>query len=533
MKPPYALIDGYFEGMLSDEQFAELVDWLHALPDHARVFARWAQLRRQITEHMQGEYVATVMLDEAETVANDEALSLHGSSLHGTDFAEVLTRLDVTDDSEVELVDLSAQLQAAARQTREAYRADRREARQQAMQYLAGVGRDLATSPRLLAGLAALLAVAITAWALLPAGSPSEPVADQRQADPAPAPARPTPVATLTDDHSAQWAAFGPAPGDTLFAGQRLTLTEGFAEVTTNRGAVALLEAPATIELLDNDNALRLETGKLVGICETASSKGFVVRTEHMDITDLGTRFGVDVSAEDAAEIHVFAGEVRINSPAGGAVPIRGKNLRVGEAIRVDSGIEGFTRIDLNLMRFANAIPGQYLPSSTGLGLAVGEIDPNWQLIAIDGQSLDKPRPVRVDATAYRTRLFANDPSRSQWLGWVSTDKTGDEHTFLLRTTVEVPERISSDDARLVLRYMADNELRAVHVNGHRVDLPRFDVTGTFDKFHETAVAEHLRPGRNTLVFELVDMKLRGSFGGVGLRVEMLLETSVFDAVEP
>ncbi|MFK7788931.1 MAG: FecR domain-containing protein, partial [Phycisphaeraceae bacterium] len=141
-------------------------------------------------------------------------------------------------------------------------------------------------------------------------------------------------VASLTGSEDAQWMEGAFAHGSELHPGQRLTLTQGFAEITTNDGAVVILEAPATIELLNN-NALRLHTGKLVGICETPSSKGFLVRTPHLDVTDLGTRFGVDVSQLDATEVHVIKGLVEVTPPtiAVGA-PVR---LSAQQAMRVDS----------------------------------------------------------------------------------------------------------------------------------------------------------------------------------------------------
>ncbi|MFK7790973.1 MAG: FecR domain-containing protein, partial [Phycisphaeraceae bacterium] len=133
-------------------------------------------------------------------------------------------------------------------------------------------------------------------------------------------------VATLTATYNATWAPTGRAsspshtlsPGSKLHAGDRLTLSAGFAEITTVEGAIAILQAPATIELLDNNNALRLHTGKLVGICETPSSKGFLVRTPHMDVIDLGTRFGVDATQATASKVHVFEGEIQVSESTDG-----------------------------------------------------------------------------------------------------------------------------------------------------------------------------------------------------------------------
>jgi hypothetical protein len=170
-----------------------------------------------------------------------------------------------------------------------------------------------------IAGVAALAAMIVIAVVLTfvftgPTGSPqitedtSEPGRDT--------PAINHHVATLTAEHNATWAERALARGSQLTAGQTLTLTAGFAEISTARGAIAILEAPATIELIDNSNALELHSGKLVGICETESSKGFLVRTPHMDITDLGTRFGVNAQP-DHVETTVFVGEVIASTPDG------------------------------------------------------------------------------------------------------------------------------------------------------------------------------------------------------------------------
>lgn len=122
-------------------------------------------------------------------------------------------------------------------------------------------------------------------------------------------------VATLSADSDAVWAtATPPAPGAFLRAGERLTLIEGFAEITTARGAVAIIEAPATVELLDSDNAIRLHQGKLVGLCHTQGSKGFVVKTDQATITDLGTEFGV-TATPNGTEATVFVGEIAVRTP--------------------------------------------------------------------------------------------------------------------------------------------------------------------------------------------------------------------------
>ena len=160
---------------------------------------------------------------------------------------------------------------------------------------------------------------------------PEQPVATDVQIDVQPI------VATLTNELNAQWRGSTgtdlPGVGEGLHAGQRLILVDGLAEITTKRGAVAVLEAPATVELLDQDNAIRLHEGKLVGVCETESSKELIVYTPHTVITDLGTRFGVDVSKSGRTQVHVIEGSVEVASPTPGSEQLK---LEVGESVAAD-----------------------------------------------------------------------------------------------------------------------------------------------------------------------------------------------------
>lgn len=144
-------------------------------------------------------------------------------------------------------------------------------------------------------------------------------------------------AATLTAEQEAVWAEGSLAVGSELHVGRHLSLISGVAQITTRRGAVAILEAPATIEVIDSPNALRLHSGKLVGICETESSKGFLVRAPRVDITDLGTRFGVNATSSDSVQVHVFDGEVELNSSSHQRPELNGTRLLAGQGSSIDS----------------------------------------------------------------------------------------------------------------------------------------------------------------------------------------------------
>lgn len=186
-----------------------------------------------------------------------------------------------------------------------------------------------------LIGLAAMLLVGvILAIAFMSGSDPLEPDPREIVIEDRPAVVAPASVATLTAARNATWAEGAVAPGSLLQAGDRLNLTAGFAEITTNDGAIAILEAPASVELVDNKNALRLHSGKLVGICETEASQGFVVFTPRMDVTDLGTRFGIHIDPQGDVYTAVLEGEVQLSSNDDSATASTSLTLKAGQAIR-------------------------------------------------------------------------------------------------------------------------------------------------------------------------------------------------------
>lgn len=184
-------------------------------------------------------------------------------------------------------------------------------------------------------GLAVAAAVMLLAAVLVltQLGSEPELAVDPPRVDPPVAAV----VATLTGERHAVWRAESgtllPAVGDGLVEGRRLSLVEGFAEIRTNRGAAVILEGPASIEFFADDNMVYLHDGRLVGRCETPSSKGFVVKTDRAIVTDLGTEFGVAVTPEGATQAAVFTGEIEL-----GVVDGVDDGSELGRSVRLTEG---------------------------------------------------------------------------------------------------------------------------------------------------------------------------------------------------
>ncbi|MBX3731831.1 MAG: FecR domain-containing protein [Verrucomicrobiae bacterium] len=114
--------------------------------------------------------------------------------------------------------------------------------------------------------------------------------------------------------------------------GETRALKAGSVELLTTRGARVVIEAPAEFRF-ESAQRLRMVRGRLSAEVPPAA-KGFTVITPSGDAVDLGTRFGVDVPAAGAAEIHVFEGEV-IAKATGERT---GQSLRGGDAVAMNRG---------------------------------------------------------------------------------------------------------------------------------------------------------------------------------------------------
>ena len=303
------LLSELIDGSLTDETHAQLQDLLRKDADSRRYYLRFMQLH------------ATMQwsLGQARPQSLAPVLGEQATSIDESEDADALQAM-------LEAIDINRSHQEPAEQD------DRSNAFREAMSILSdpgfaryALGQALRSTPAKYLAAAAILALGVALTITLLPSNPNPNPTNPRTASLEPTPRGPdtttthsnNTVATLTATHNAVWAS-KPAGdlrrGDALYPNQRLTLTQGFAEITTARGAIAILEAPATIELLNNDNALRLHTGKLVGLCHANSAKGFVVKTDHADITDLGTEFGVTVT-RDSTEATVFVGEIAVKTP--------------------------------------------------------------------------------------------------------------------------------------------------------------------------------------------------------------------------
>jgi hypothetical protein len=135
-------------------------------------------------------------------------------------------------------------------------------------------------------------------------------------------------VAAVSAQVDAKWSVDSVADG-ALRGGQHLVLTEGYAELRFVSGAKVVVQAPADFTL-ETRMSLLLTSGKLAA---TVVGGGFVVKTPSAAVIDLGTQFGVSISADRATRVEVFKGAVE-TSLTGAATATR-QTLVAGQAADV------------------------------------------------------------------------------------------------------------------------------------------------------------------------------------------------------
>ena len=119
------------------------------------------------------------------------------------------------------------------------------------------------------------------------------------------------PVAYLKHTALIQWqeGSHAPPTGSALMPGW-LRLSEGTIQIEFVSGARLLVTGPASIRL-DSELSAYLESGKLSAqVPEPAH--GFIVHTPRVQVKDLGTSFGLEVSDDRDPEIHCFEGSVEL-----------------------------------------------------------------------------------------------------------------------------------------------------------------------------------------------------------------------------
>jgi hypothetical protein len=147
--------------------------------------------------------------------------------------------------------------------------------------------------------------------------------------------------------------------------------------------------------------------------------------------------------------------------------------------------------------------PAPIVVFNTGVGLKEGQPDPHWQVVARRDDPEFKPQPALVRGPG--GNALENDPTRSQWLSLVAGDaELPEDVVYVFRTTFDLAGMTPST-AVLRGKFLADDRLVAIRLNGRSLKVPLQPDGGPFiywTKFHASA---GFVEGTNVLEFDVLN----------------------------
>jgi hypothetical protein len=206
---------------------------------------------------------------------------------------------------------------------------------------------------------------------------------------------------------------------------------------------------------------------------------GFTVDTDRLRVIDLGTRFAVAATTDDD-ETHVLQGQVRVQPLATTVDGRRSVLLSEGQALRVNRGRDGATRIEAQQERFPEPVEGfrPFKPITmfnTGVNLSDGDEDPHWRISAGPvGGGYQGPQFGVVSVPD--ERYAPNETERSQWISIAKDLRPGCLPNSLF--TYETEFDLTGFDLETVMvaaQVLADNGVRAMRINGEPVPMEPWD----------------------------------------------------------
>lgn len=140
-------------------------------------------------------------------------------------------------------------------------------------------------------------------------------------------------------------------PDGSLSEGATVSVTQGSAEITLSEGVRCILQAPGSIRLVAKGEVRLLNGSARFTVQEQAH--GFRVMTDLIEVTDLGTDFGIDLSIEEQPQVHVIEGKVRVRSLSG---RLETTTLTEGHAVALGA-VGTLQSTPLDAKRFPGELP--------------------------------------------------------------------------------------------------------------------------------------------------------------------------------
>lgn len=222
-------------------------------------------------------------------------------------------------------------------------------------------------------------------------------------------------VARVVAALDAQWAdGRSVQPGASVYD-QPIELASGIIEMELTNGVTLTLEAPARL-VPASDMLVTLDRGKLVGQVPV-QAHGFTVRTDTMDVVDLGTEFAVESGGTRGSAVHVLDGEIRLE-PGRSAQSFEPVVASAGGALMVRAGLTP-EAIAVRPSAFYRHVPSPYermvREADPLMYLRFDRLDNSGQLLGLGSAGLALPGLRTMDLS---DDVFPGGEStdRSLWL---------------------------------------------------------------------------------------------------------------------
>lgn len=284
-----------------------------------------------------------------------------------------------------------------------------------------------------------------------------------RGAPPATAALRPpVTVARISAAKDAVWSASASlVPGRQLVKGQVLDLLSGYAEVTFDSGARAVLQGPASLTINSAwESTLRRGT---VSAIVPRQAIGFRISNPSVEVVDLGTEFTMVAGADGNTEVFVLKGEIEA-SPRSAVSESEVLLLRERESRRFSrTGVSEVPDSESKFERFLQPLP---LERSV----------PRYRFAHWSFEDPEALGPAPTIVTGAATRLEAGRRGQALRLGgesYAQTTFTGISgaapHTIAF--WVRVPEEAPLSEAYSMIGWrsnLAKLSYRPVHISWNR-----------------------------------------------------------------
>lgn len=161
----------------------------------------------------------------------------------------------------------------------------------------------------------------------------------------------PAAVAVLIDSEDCVWEKKPAAQrsfGASFAAGETLRIRSGIARFAMWGKAGVAIVGPAEIELVSREE-ISVRYGSVSAFAPDEAI-GFKVTTPDVEIVDLGTHFGASVAQDGTTDVHVFEGEISVQSKGSEEA---GELITTGQARRYTSVGDSKSVISIDPERFA------------------------------------------------------------------------------------------------------------------------------------------------------------------------------------